>query len=1031
MDTVKSVHPTDQTLRRFKCEGMVKAGLAHKKEAFPVAETPVIAMGRQRPPWMWPQLAAGVLFVVFAVGSTGGAFHVNPPESAIVWESASNDFEIFEEANAPQEKAGGASEPGPEAAATPRANRAASAPELVSLFNGKDLAGWRLPGNASQSWKVIDGVLEGSGRPAASTLLTTRTDFANFRLRVETRSAEGLNGAIQFRVTQNNGQRAAYNAIIGGTGGAENARDVQTGSLRFLETPTATVTLVTPDPVVPIKPGEWFTEEVIADGDVITILVKGTEVAKFKLVHKKLLSGAIGLLCRPNSKVAFRRIEISELERNGGGGSEKTSSSFDTSRTARVGPRGHWQIENDELVQTTLDSDAWIVFGDRNWTDYTFIADVKLVESKAHVGLYFRNPGEARGDNHFFYTAGFRAHDTGSICRVVGGNFKPLPARRNRDAVLTPGKWQSMQIDVRGERFTAYLDGQPVFSASDSANPKGRVGLRAWESVCRFRNVKVTSPDGKTLWEGLPELLTSDSVGVALRGAKGRDSRPSVQGARRADSEQGKAGPARASAVTLKEVAVLKIPGGSINGLSLSDDGGRLGVAAIAPLPGGGWPAGQVSVWDVAKQQQLWVEKNPSVARVYSPVHRVWLTPDGKTIVTAESRWGTEGAIHADTVVTFKVWDAATGKLKRKLPDCKGDDVAASMSPDGRLFAISPGLEYEMTRGSGGRGALEVYTNGRVMIWDLSSPTLKCSIPGKSWTHELGPGVRDPREAGRGMAAAGLVPVRALAFSLNRPQIAVAYSAADPSVPSALKIWDVDKATEILALKGTEGPKDFSAQLQWLADGKTLALRYGVVPKVWMERQPQPPKPLPDMNGPRRATALEVWDTNKPARKQAFILTVGGPDDSGTKHSVLSADGSRLFVHVTNANLQANPPAKENRVVVWDVAARRRLATLQLPAETPGQGDRTNQSRITAGKSRGPLGIGTMTGGISVHIGRNGPSLSRIGRVGDSGESYQDVPRDARLALSPDGKVLAVGDGEGVIRVYDVASSEDGPNSVP
>ena len=69
-----------------------------------------------------------------------------------------------------------------------------------------------------------------------------------------------------------------------------------------------------------------------------------------------------------------------------GTGSEKTSSSFDTSRTAKVGPRGHWQIENDQLVQTTLDSDAWIVFGDRNWTDYTFIADVKLEDSKATSG---------------------------------------------------------------------------------------------------------------------------------------------------------------------------------------------------------------------------------------------------------------------------------------------------------------------------------------------------------------------------------------------------------------------------------------------------------------------------------------------------------------------------------------------------------------------------------------------------------------------------------------------------------------------
>jgi CHAT domain-containing protein len=418
-----------------------------------------------------------------------------------------------------------------------RVNRETGEAAFVSLFNGRDLAGWRLPGDANPSWRVVDGVLEGSGRPAASSLVTRRTDFANFHLRVETKLAEGLNGGIQFRLTESNGERTTFNAIIGGTSRPENDQDHQTGCLRFSETPGSAITLVTADPVVPIEPGEWFMEEVIADGDVITILVKGTEVARFRILRRKLLSGAIGLLCRANAKVAFRRIEISELGRAGAastvagaGKSGKTSESSDSSRTARVGPAGHWQIENDQLVQTTLERDAWIVFGDRNWTDYTFTAEVKLVQSEAHVGLYFRNKGQLRGDNYFF-TAGLRDRDGGSICRVAAGKFDVITAGRNQDAVLTPEKWHTMRIDVRGERFTAYLDGRPVFSASDAANPNGCVGLRAWNSICRFRNVKVTNPDGKTLWEGLPELPTSDSIGVVLGRAKGGDSRPFAKAA--------------------------------------------------------------------------------------------------------------------------------------------------------------------------------------------------------------------------------------------------------------------------------------------------------------------------------------------------------------------------------------------------------------------------------------------------------------------------------------------------------------------
>ena len=211
-----------------------------------------------------------------------------------------------------------------------------------------------------------------------------------------------------------------------------------------------------------------------------------------------------------------------------GGEPETTPASFDWRRTARVGPAGHWQIENQELVQTTLDRDAWLVFGDRSWTDYTFTADVRVDRSQAHVGLYFRNKGEPRGDN-YFYTAGVQGLDGGSICRVTAGNFDVITGERHQDAVLTWLEWHKMRIDVRGKRFTAYLDGHPVFSPFDAANPTGRVGLRSWESICRFRNLKVTAPDGETLWEGLPELLTRDSIGVALAKSSGVESRPPAQ----------------------------------------------------------------------------------------------------------------------------------------------------------------------------------------------------------------------------------------------------------------------------------------------------------------------------------------------------------------------------------------------------------------------------------------------------------------------------------------------------------------------
>ena len=40
----------------------------------------------------------------------------------------------------------------------------------------------------------------------------------------------------------------------------------------------------------------------------------------------------------------------------------------------------------------------------------------------------------------------------------------------------------------------------------DARYPKGGVGLRVVNSAFQFKNIKVTAPDGKVLWEGMPAL---------------------------------------------------------------------------------------------------------------------------------------------------------------------------------------------------------------------------------------------------------------------------------------------------------------------------------------------------------------------------------------------------------------------------------------------------------------------------------------------------------------------------------------------
>jgi hypothetical protein len=395
---------------------------------------------------------------------------------------------------------------------------------FVPLFNGKDLSGWKLVGNPRHSWKVDGGLLEGSsGPPPSSTLITQRTNFANFHLRVETMMPDGMGSGIRFRMMEPDSERDRYYAAVIAPARPEGKKSLHdTGTLNFFSMPGPMITLAEADPVVPIRPGEWFAEEVIADGDVITVIVKGIEVARFQVLHRKLTSGAIGLVCPWHSRVVFRTIEIKEL--GGAGKAGSPASSLGSREVAEaVDPghwatacRGEWQNGNGEIIHKSLEPNAAIFFGDSTWSNYTFSAEVQFVRGTGHAGLFFRDGG-VRGRGDYFFSVAPSGDGAAFMYRFFDGEHQMLARRKAKDVVLTPGKWQRMKIDVQGHQFTAYLDNKVILTASDDSMPKGGVGLRAWEAICRFRNIRVTAPDGTTLWRGLPEQPNSHSIGVPLR----------------------------------------------------------------------------------------------------------------------------------------------------------------------------------------------------------------------------------------------------------------------------------------------------------------------------------------------------------------------------------------------------------------------------------------------------------------------------------------------------------------------------------
>lgn len=63
---------------------------------------------------------------------------------------------------------------------------------FIALFNGKDLAGWKVPEGDGGHWKVIDGVIDYDARSEArgDKSLWTQREFGNFILRIDWRIKE-------------------------------------------------------------------------------------------------------------------------------------------------------------------------------------------------------------------------------------------------------------------------------------------------------------------------------------------------------------------------------------------------------------------------------------------------------------------------------------------------------------------------------------------------------------------------------------------------------------------------------------------------------------------------------------------------------------------------------------------------------------------------------------------------------------------------------------------------------------------------
>jgi hypothetical protein len=164
-------------------------------------------------------------------------------------------------------------------------------------------------------------------------------------------------------------------------------------------------------------------------------------------------------------------------------------------------------VEGQELVQPD-DSGGrhLLIFGDLNWTDYSFEAEIKIIGAGEDVALIFRARGPLKRLAACLLPSMKGVREKGSRA-VIARNEHLLDTLSVVPGETTEGRWYRLRVEAHGNRFTMFVDDKLIASVDSDDFPRGCVGLVAVTASARFRNLKVTDPDGKVLLEGVTGVL--------------------------------------------------------------------------------------------------------------------------------------------------------------------------------------------------------------------------------------------------------------------------------------------------------------------------------------------------------------------------------------------------------------------------------------------------------------------------------------------------------------------------------------------
>ena len=165
--------------------------------------------------------------------------------------------------------------------------------------------------------------------------------------------------------------------------------------------------------------------------------------------------------------------------------------------------RGKCRLVGGDLCLTPIGSaEAVFLIGSLKWSNYdlTFRA-ITNGEGSFNVLFHWTDPG-----TYYAFCPGSPNNRYADLFKRLNKSMPQRAPGQIRFGRLEPDQWYEVRVEVRGSFYRCYVDGKQWLQTQDESFTHGKVGLGVWNSSNRFRDIKVTTPDGTIMWSGPPDL---------------------------------------------------------------------------------------------------------------------------------------------------------------------------------------------------------------------------------------------------------------------------------------------------------------------------------------------------------------------------------------------------------------------------------------------------------------------------------------------------------------------------------------------